>query len=149
MIYWADMPDGTIDIYLLFVPLTGHYLIGHCQKWQGNEAELGASKPVRSITRRWACSSILLICLLSFLSSHIFGLSGLTSVVLFLTPDQQPTQLMFSLCASVKRQIKKLLEPLEQSILSMCRPLSWAGDLFRYERGANRAAITPAGNGLG
>ena len=41
MIYWTDIPDWTIDIYLVFVPLTGHYLIGHCQEWQRNEAKSG------------------------------------------------------------------------------------------------------------
>jgi hypothetical protein len=31
MIYWADVLVGTIDIYLVFVPLPRHYLIGLCQ----------------------------------------------------------------------------------------------------------------------
>ena len=70
MIYWADIPNKTIDIYLVFVPLTGHYLIGHCQKWQRNEAELGAtSKPFQQAGQ--SCSSAYLsLYFLAFVNAY-------------------------------------------------------------------------------
>ena len=87
------------------------------------------------------------------LFSHLFGLSKFTSALQFLT--QHKYLLIFCLlassflCASLKYDLLGSRAIFKGSILSICRPLSSARDLFRYEEGANRSDHYPAGNGLG
>ena len=134
MIYWADIPDGTIDIYLVFVPLTGHYLIGHCQKWQGNEAELGGSIQTCSVHHQQTGQAHL-FCWSLDLFYHLFGLSKWTSAVCnFLPPanvSYWPTAIQYStdylyFKVSVSKDKYEiccrsilLLDPLEEPILSI------------------------------
>ena len=101
----------------------------------------------------WTFPSAVSLTHQSVFSSHLFGLSKFTSALQFLT--QHKYLLIFCLlassflCASLKYDLLGSRAIFKGSILSICRPLSSARDLFRYEEGANRPDHYPAGNGLG